>query len=341
MIKHLTFSKRLHNFICMTYLKLFLGFSLLIAISAMAASNDAVRRQAHNAYSELDDKKPQSNDRYAQYEGKYIPKSDLKPQSSKAIEIPEDFPKPVIMVMPTSNSKGLSGLHIVANNPLARAAMDGINEYLTQNRYEVKYIEGESELKKVIEIQQELANSHQDPFYLASLTFNADVYIKFSGSIDKKGVVSVDLNAYETSTNRLLGTHNATINSHGRLSPTDQQVNLKTAAKKAMPGLESKIFAYWAEDLKKGFKYNVIMNIRGEYDENQIEDLQEDVVESLKESFKKTKVNLMTTNTIDLVVYTDLDDVNDVYSAIRKAVKSTAQTKKISINKKLIIMDIL
>lgn len=61
----------------------------------------------------------------------------------------------------------------------------------------------------------------------------------------------------------------------------------------------------------------------------------------MKAKFKKAKVNTMTAKTIDMVVYSDSDDVNDVYSQIRKAVKSTASTKKINITKKLIIMDVL
>jgi len=326
----------------MNSIKLILGISLLFAASAMAADETGVTRQrAQNAYSELDEKPRKTNDRYAQYEGKYIPKDDIKPQSKKTSIIPEDFPKPVIMVIPAVNSKGIGSLQVVANNPLARAAMDGINEYLTQRHYDVKYLEGSEELNKVIQVQNNLASSDEDLAYLASLVLNADIYIKYSGSVDKRGVITVDLNAYESSTARLLGTQNATINSHGRMEKIDQQANLKTAAKKAMPGLESKIYAYWAEDLQQGNKYKVIMNIRGDYDDNQIEDLEEDIVQNLKNSFKKVKTNTMTAKTIDLVIYSDSDDVNDVYSQIRKAVKSTASSKKINISKKLIIMDIL
>lgn len=326
----------------MNYTNLIIGFSLFLAISTpFASETDATRQQAKNAYSELDGKKSKSSDRYAQYEGKYIPKSDLKPQNQSTRNIPDDFQKPVVMVLPATNSKGLSSLQVVTNNPLARAAMDGVNEYLTQNHYEVKYLEGSEELDKIIQVQNSLASSDEDLAYLASLVMNADIYIKFSGSIDKNGVVSVDLNAYESSTARLLGTQNSTINSHGRMERIDQQANLKTAAKKAMPGLESKIFSYWAEDQKQGYKYKVIMNIRGEYDDSQIEDLEEDIVQNLKKNFRKAKVNAMTAQTIDLVVYSDADDVNDVYSQIRKSVKATASTKKINITKKLIIMDIL
>lgn len=335
----------------MNYFKFFISFALFLATVLYAGeSNASIERRAKSAYNELDSKKTGTQsatqtekkkhvDRYSQYEGMYAPKEPQQPVQ-KITVIPDDFPKPTIMVIPAVNSKGLGSLQIVANNPLARSAMDGINEYLTQNNYEVKYLEGNEELDKVIQIQNSLASSDEDLAYLASLVLNADIYIKFSGSVDRRGIVTVDLNAYESSTARLLGTQNSTIDSHGRMEKIDQQANIKTAAKKAMPGLEAKIFSYWANDYKEGNKYKVIMNIRGDFDDNQIEDLEEDIVQNLKSSFKKTKVNTMTSKTIDMVVYSDSDDVNDVYSQIRKAVKSKASTKKINISKKLIILDI-
>ncbi|OWV06921.1 hypothetical protein B7993_03915 [Fibrobacter sp. UWH3] len=338
------------NFIHMNFVNYAIGFLVLFA-SIAAADNGTVstRKNANSAYKELDGSSTakksggeiKHTDRYSQYEGKYAPKDQPQSQPQVITSIPEDFPHPVIMVIPALNSKGLSGLQVVTNNPLARAAMDGINEYLTQRRYEVKYLEGNEALDKVIQVQNSLASSDEDLAYLASLVLNADVYIKFSGSVDRRGIVTVELNAYESSTARLLGTQNSTIDSHGRMEKIDQQANLKTAAKKAMPGLESKIYAYWADDLREGNKYKVIMNIRGDYDDSQIEDVEEDIVQNVKTKFKKAKVNTMTAKTIDMVVYSDSDDVNDVYSQIRKAVKSTASTKKINITKKLIIMDVL
>lgn len=346
----LTYIKGLGNFIYMNLIKCAIGF-LCLTVTFATADGDVVstRKSAQNAYREVDGKPSVSKkgtevkhtDRYSQFEGKYAPKEGDTPQPKKISTIPDDFPHPVIMVIPAVNSKGVGSLQIVANNPLARATMDGINEYLTQHHYEVKYLEGSESLEKVIQVQNSLASSDEDLAYLASLVLNADIYIKFSGSVDRRGIVSVDLNAYESSTARLLGTQNATINSHGRMEKIDQQANLKTAAKKAMPGLESKIYAYWADDLEKGNKYKVIMNIRGDYDDNQIEDLEEDIVQNIKGQFKKAKVNTMTAKTIDMVVYSDADDVNDIYVQIRKAIKSTASTKKINISKKLIIMDIL
>lgn len=344
----------------MKSLNYLLSISLLVSSVAFAADNYSTRQRANAAYDELDDSPSsnrknssnydqgsnknngatkKSNDRYAQYEGKYAPKEPA--QSKQQINaLPEDFPLPVIMVLPSVSSKGVGSLQVVSNNPLAKAAMDGVNEYLTKNHYEVKSLEGSDALDNVIQVQNSLAGGEEDLAYLASLVLNADIYIKFTGAVDKKGFVTVELNAYESSTARLLGTQAATIDGQGRNSKIDQQANLRTAAKKAMPGLESKIISYWQDDVKKGNKYKVIMNIKGDYDDSQLEDLQDDITQNLKDQFKKTKVNTMTSKTIDMVVYSESDDVNDVYSQIRRSIKSIAPTKKINISKKLIIMDI-
>lgn len=348
----------------MKYLSFIVGISLLLTPAVMAADN-SVRQRAKAAYDELDDepsssaprsKKVENRDQSsykntanseqkssypARNEVKAAPKQPVQQEPQKITALPDDFPMPVIMVLPSVSAKGTASLQVVSNNPYAKAAMDGVNEYLTKNHYEVKSLEGNDALENVIQVQNSLAGTDEDLSYLASLVLNADVYIKFSGSVDQKGFVTVELNAYESSTARLLGTQSATVNGQGRNSKADQQANLRIAAKKAMPGLEAKIISYWQDDVRLGNKYKVIMNIKGDYNDTQLEDLQDNVTQSLKSKFDKTKVNVMTSKTIDMVVYSPTsNDVNDVYSMIRNTIKPFAPAKKINISKKLIIMDI-
>jgi uncharacterized ubiquitin-like protein YukD len=54
-------------------------------------------------------------------------------------------------------------------------------------------------------------------------------------------------------------------------------------------------------------------------------------------------MNVMTDKTMDMVVYADphrYGDSQEVYSQIRNLLKSVAETKKINITKKLILMDL-
>ena len=298
-------------------------------------SENDTRSRAKSAYDELDNKNKVKKETKA---AKGATRQVSKEQGSI-----ETTPKPVIMVLPSINGKGASSLQQVSNNPFAKAVMDGLNDYLAQKHYEVKSLEGSVELEKIIQMQNDIAGNDEDLAYLASLALNADIYIKFTGSMDSKGFVTVDLSAYEASTARLLGSQNSSINSHGRTTDIDQQANLKSAAKKAMPSIEAQILSYWKEELKQGTQYKVIMNITGNYTDSSLEDLQDNIVEKLKPNFNKVKVNSMTSKTIDLVVYAQPDkyeDVNEVYKAIRQSTKSLAESKKLNITKKLIVMEV-
>lgn len=291
--------------------------------NASKGSNQDTRKRAQSAYSKLDDDYAGN----ATVKNKnFAGKTSTQNQTSIA-----DMPKPVIMVTPVPSDQN------------SKATMEGVTEYLAKKGYEVKSPEGSSNLDNLIQMQNDIAGTEDDQNYLASLSLSADIYVKYSGTLNSNGQVTVELHAYETSTARLLGSHSSFVNSHGRTSPLDMKANLKTAAHKAMSGLEANLLSYWKDDLKQGVQYKVVMNIKGDYGDSQLEDLHESIIANLKAAFNKVKVNSMTSQTIDVVVYADpekMDDAQSAYSEIRKLLKNLAETKKISVTKKLIIMDI-
>ena len=249
---------------------------------------------------------------------------------------------PNILVTPAQNGKGLSELQVVQNNPMARAMMEAINGYLTQKTYEVLSLEGDAVLNSVIQMQNDIAETDEDLSYLASLALGADIYIKFSGNV-KPGAISVDINAYESSTARLLGSESAMDDDCGGNNQTAIAECLHKAAKRAMPRLEKKITAYWQKDLAQGIQYKIVMNIKGDFDDEQIEDLHDDISQGLKKAFKFVNINVMTAKTIDLTLYADgneYPDTQSIYSYIRSMLKGKASTKKINLTKKLILMDV-
>ncbi len=262
----------------------------------------------------------------------------------------EEVPKPAIdnstlpniLVTPTQNSKGISELQVVQNNPMARAMMEAINEYLTHKQYDVKSLEGQADLENVVQMQNDIAETDEDLSYLASLALGADVYIKFSGSVNP-GAISVNLDAYESSTARLLGSESAMDDDCGGNDQATLSECLHKAAKRAMPKLEKKIQAYWQKDREQGTQYKIVMNIKGEFDEDEIEDIHDDIVTLLKQGFIRVNVNSMTSKTMDIIVYADatkFPDSQEIYSFIRKSLKDKLQTKKINLTRKLILMDI-
>lgn len=278
------------------------------------------QKKAQKAYSDLDEETGSS------------PKT--APVNTTATTITESAPvsQPTIMVMPVKNRQGETELTM----------MEAINGYLTQKRYEVKSLEGQSELDNIIKMQNDIAGTEDDLSYLASLALGADIYIKFSGSIQRDNVIA-EVSAYETSTGRLLGSQIAEVKNNGHVSETNLRANMQSAARKAMPNLEKKILAYWKMDLGKGTQYKVVMNLKGEYTDSQIEDLQDFAIKTLKNTFNSVTINVQTNKTIDVVVYADPQkyaDSQEVYSQIRNLFKSMTETKMISISKKLIMMDL-
>lgn len=326
------------KFCTIAFLSAFAILGSACASSKYAEDPNATKTKAHKAYSDLDQEtgSPHVNQRD-------VRNGDID-RYSKNSGTTANFsgPTPTIMVMPSASEKGSSALAVVSKNPLSKAMMESINSYLTQKHYEVKSLEGQAQLDEVIKMQNDIANTEDDLSYLASLALGADIYIKYSGSATTDHV-TVEVNAYETSTGRLLGSQTAEVKNNGHTSETNLRANVQSAARKAMPNLEQKILSYWKSDLQKGLQYKVVMNLKGEYTDSQIEDLHDIVVKNLKSSFSSVTVNVLTDKTIDVVVYALPDqfaDSQEVYSHIRQQLKPAAETKKINLTKKLILMDL-
>ena len=306
--------------------------SLLLAGTACstapkyAPDPSLTRNRAQDAYSELDETAYSGNTQK--------PSGNSTAAQNTAAEQP--ISQPTIMVMPAKNIDQ-------DESSMSVAMIEAINGYLTQKRYEVKSLEGETQLDNIIKMQNDIANTEDDMSYLASLALGADVYIKCSGSVQTSNVV-VEVSAYETSTARLLGSQTAEVKNNGHTNETNLRANMQSAARKAMPNLEKKILAYWKMDLAKGSQYKVVMNLKSDFTDSQIEELQDNIVKDLKNTFNSITVNVMTNKTIDLIVYADparFSDSQEVYSEIRQLLKAFAETKKINITKKLILMDVL
>ena len=311
---------------------------ILLGLSACAStppSYDAERSRARAGYADLD---AETNSAPSPTKNSPAYSSDYSAAGAVSYS---DIPQPILMALPANSGKGSSPESVVANNPFARAAMEGINEYLKERGYEVRSLDGNEDLTNLIQMQGDISDNGDDMSYVAGLALGADVYIKFSGSI-KNHMVTVELSAYETSTARLLGSKTGTVQDHGS-SANNQRYLVHSAAKKALPALEKTIQSYWAEDWKKGVQYKVVMRIGDRFSGSSLEDLQDRCVSSLRKTFKSIRVNSMTEKTIDLVAYAnpaEFPDAYAVYSAIRENTSPFAQAKKNNITNKLIIMEL-
>lgn len=310
----------------------------LMASLSFAADDAATRRRSAKAFDELDADEARPAKRPA-YE-KQAPARQAPAPRQQSIAMGNQA-LPTIIVVPAQKAKGMSDLQAFQSNPNNRMAIEAINGYLTQRQYEVKSLAGEETLGEVIQMQQDIAETEEDLSYLASLALSADIYIKFSASIEG-GIVLIELSAYEAATARLLGSQTSQAAANGQ-SRGDIAQAVFDAASRAMPGLEKKIKGYWEVDRKNGVQYKVIMKLQGDFDEQRVEDIQDDVNMLAKKAFKRVNTNVQTAKTIDMTVFADMDkfaDSQEVYSYIRRGLKGSVTVRKINITKKLILIEL-
>ena len=310
----------------------------LMASLSFAADDAATRRRSAKAFDELDADEARPAKRPA-YE-KQAPARQAPAPRQQSIAMGNQA-LPTIIVVPAQKAKGMSDLQAFQSNPNNRMAIEAINGYLTQRQYEVKSLAGEETLGEVIQMQQDIAETEEDLSYLASLALSADIYIKFSASIEG-GIVLIELSAYEAATARLLGSQTSQAAANGQSKGAIAQA-VFDAANRAMPGLEKKIKGYWEVDRKNGVQYKVIMKLQGDFDEQRVEDIQDDVNMLAKKAFKRVNTNVQTAKTIDMTVFADMDkfaDSQEVYSYIRRGLKGSVTVRKINITKKLILIDL-
>ena len=311
----------------------------LMASLSFAANDADTRRRSAKAFDELDADEARPAKKPA-YESQAPARQAPAPRQMQSA-VAGNQPLPTIIVVPAQKAKGMSDLQAFHSNPNNRMAIEAINGYLTQRQYEVKSLAGEETLGEVIRMQQDIAETEEDLSYLASLALSADIYIKFSASIEG-GIVLIELSAYEAATARLLGSQTSQAAANGQSKGAIAEA-VFAAASRAMPGLEKKIKGYWEVDRKNGVQYKVIMKLQGDFDEQRVEDIQDDVNMLAKKAFKRVNTNVQTAKTIDMTVFADMDkfaDSQEVYSYIRRGLKGSVTVRKINITKKLILIEL-
>ena len=170
--------------------------------------------------------------------------------------------KPSMMVLPEKAKNINESIRILKENPYAAAAANAINSYLTEKQFLVKAVEGSSQINEVINLQSEIAGQDEDLSYITSLSFGADVYIRFSTDI-RHGQILANLSAYESTSARLLGSQTSLVNDNG----TRKEDLIASAVHKALPSLLKKVQSYFDEDSQIGVPYKIILHFTGEFND--------------------------------------------------------------------------
>ena len=122
--------------------------TLLIAsfLVACASSTDKVEKNSVKP-----ETKASATETHSQTSSQTI--STTKFILSPAAQTVPKFLRPTIMVIPAETGNEASSLNIIQTNPLAKASMEAINQYLTHKQYNVKSLEGQTQIDAIIQIQ--------------------------------------------------------------------------------------------------------------------------------------------------------------------------------------------
>lgn len=252
---------------------------------------------------------------------------------------------PFIMVIPDA-PKGQTPLDVLDKNPLAKHSAAVIESYLTARKYDVQVPQASDQLNEQVKMQTGLKGVEEDVGFQLAMAIGSDVYIVYAGQVQASGMgrkASLSCKAYETTTARLLGTE--TGYSQVRTSP--DEVLIEEAMNDAVDKVLERLRAYWQDDLKKGLQYKLVFKLTGDFDEDQITDIQDAVTDQIEEMCGKNyKENVVSDKTMDYLIWAKKDEYSTASKIERKLRKELPEkvdgikVQKISTNRKLLIIGI-
>ncbi len=255
---------------------------------------------------------------------------------------------PQIMVLPEVPSGG-NPLEELSNRKDVKHAARVIESYLTALRYEVIVPEQQNFLNNYGAAMRLVEGMNDDLSYQIALAIGSDVYITYAISIDRRMVgsseqkkASVSVRAYETTTARLLGTETG----YSYERPAADEVVIEEAMHDAIDKVLSRINAYWKEDLQRGIQYKIVFGITGNFDEDQIEDIQFAVSDVIDAFANRSKENIVTDQTMDFLVWVEpgrYDKARDLYRDIKDGFAdefSGAKVARQQLNRKLLLLEV-
>ena len=153
----------------------------------------------------------------------------------------------------------------------------------------------------------------------------------------KKGVVGC--RAYETTTGRLLGTETG----YSQERPVADAVLIEEALNDAIDKVLSRVTAYWKSDLQLGVQYKILLTISNSFDRSAAEDIIYGFADQVRKVARNTKELVVADYTYDVLVWCEPQkyrNSSDVYRFLKENYKGTGQLSRVSISRKLILLNI-
>lgn len=252
---------------------------------------------------------------------------------------------PFIMVIP-SVEKGVNPITLLQSDLGVKHAASVVESFLTARQYEVIVPEQQEKMEVLNKAQNLQAGGEEDIAYELALSVGSDIYITFSGAVEKGGYgtekYAMVVRAFETTTSRLLGTE--TGYSQGRKG--EIMLSIEEAMNGAIENVLARINDYWKSDNQKGIQYKVIINIATDFNKDEIEEIQFALMEVVEKNSNKSKNSITTNQTLDYLLWCDASNINSsmkLYSILKKAYGSSGapgKLNKVNLNRKMALLKI-
>ena len=263
----------------------------------------------------------------------------------KRVDVAAAIGYPQIMVIPEVK-KGENPIDMLRNDPIIRHAASVVESHLTAKQYEVIVPQQAENLNTLNEAQLMLGDREDDYAYKLALSIGSDVYITFAGLYEDAGFntkrYAMTVRAFETTTARLLGTE--TGYSQGRQG--EASISVEEAMNAAINNVLSRVMSYWSSDAVNGIQYKLVISINPSYSEDDVMDIQDVFMDTVKSISKRFRENIATKQTLDYLIWCDPDrysNSREVFRDLRREFNKSAYGAKLStinINRKMILLKI-
>jgi len=253
---------------------------------------------------------------------------------------------PFVMVIPQT-TKEESPIDLLNSNFLYKKGAQIIESFLTARKYDVQVPDQTVTLNELVGAMTENRGVAEDVSYLYALTIGCDIYITYTIDITSARYgtkkASVGVRIYETTTARLLGTETGYSQ---EVQTSSDQVVMESAFNDCMDRVLSRMTAYWKDDIKKGMQYKLIVKFIGSYSRDKIESIQFGITDIIGGIANKTKENIISDKTIDLLLWAKADEYENarkIYQTLKEQFEakfSAYKMNSITLNRKLIVVQV-
>ncbi len=273
----------------------------------------------------------------------YLVKQGVLPAIQSIAEI---VGMPTIMVLP-EKIDNRPPLELLRTEPNLKKGAEVIESFLTARQYTVIVPEQQQALQEMQAANFSLSGESEDYSYLLALAIGSDIYINYNIKIEsrkvgsatvKKGIVGC--RAYETTTARLLGTETG----FSPERPGADAVVIEEAMNDAISKVLDRVNNYWKTDLLRGIQYKLVVNINQSIDSQTAEGIIDYWADLVKKVAQNYKENAVADYTYDVLLWCDpasYRSSSELYRYLRQNYKGYGTLQKVSLNRKLILLNII